>query len=236
MKICINKRFKIKRCCNKQKIKANLVPEKNKTMKLLVGDLLFGIGLAFLAFVSFFQHPQAIENSDLNLFHSLHLWCISILFCLFVFLAHFIKTGNKNYSSAKWFLWDFFGFRLIWSKIFTNTITDKSKPSSFFLWFIGIYIALFGIVSQRYENQIGVIESKNNIFLTLLSNSNPDIKKQALSLIPEIQKLPCAVKPEIFNPLSILQSLLKKERKNNFNLVPRSYTEQSLEDKLGRLK
>lgn len=60
------------------------------------------------------------------------------------------------------YLFDFLGFRLIYSML--NRPIDKEsgkkKPITFFIWSVGIYIALFGIASQRYENRIDIIETR----------------------------------------------------------------------------
>jgi uncharacterized protein YjbI with pentapeptide repeats len=107
----------------------------------------------------------------------------------------------------------FSGVRFIWEKI--NPPTNKSKardnyraPATFLLWVLGIYIAFFGVASQRYENKVDKIENRANaIFLQL---STPNYKK-ALSRIPLVQNMPCQYRPKILEPPSVFRSLFSKD-------------------------
>jgi uncharacterized protein YjbI with pentapeptide repeats len=72
------------------------------------------------------------------------------------------------------------------------------------LWLIGIYIAFFGIASQRYENRVDIIENRANSIFTQLSTS---ARTSALSRISTVQNYPCPTKPKIFNPVSVFRSI-----------------------------
>ena len=85
--------------------------------------------------------------------------------------------------------------------------TGKQQPIRFFLWFVGIYVALFGIASQRYENRVDIIENRINSIFTQLSTP---LYKKALGRIGETQNMPCPLKPDIKNPLTVYQSLFKE--------------------------
>ncbi len=55
------------------------------------------------------------------------------------------------------------GFEYIYRKI---KPTEEPRPlPTWSLWFIGVYIAFFGLASQRYENKIDIVEIRaNSIF------------------------------------------------------------------------
>lgn len=78
-----------------------------------------------------------------------------------------------------------------------------------FIWLVGIYIALFGVASQRYENRVDIIETRtNSIFSQLSTNAY----KKALGRIATVQNMWCPEKPEVLKPLSVLRSLLYQTR------------------------
>jgi uncharacterized protein YjbI with pentapeptide repeats len=91
-------------------------------------------------------------------------------------------------------------------------IYRKAKPVTGLptlpLWLIGIYIAFFGIASQRYENKIDIIENRSNLIFAQLGT---DARKSALGRIPDVQNYPCPVKPMILNPASVLRSIFTKD-------------------------
>jgi len=91
-------------------------------------------------------------------------------------------------------------------------IYRKAKPVTGLptlpLWLIGIYIAFFGIASQRYENKIDIIENRSNLIFAQLGT---DARKSALGRIPDVQNYPCPVKPIILNPASVLRSIFTKD-------------------------
>ena len=101
-----------------------------------------------------------------------------IVFNILIFLALVIIFWFYSLGSKKpfpWLLSDFSGLRYVWLKIKPlNPEKEKSqtKPSSFFLWLIGIYIALFSIASNRYENSLEKIELRMNAVVAQLSTSD----------------------------------------------------------------
>ncbi len=76
---------------------------------------------------------------------------------------------------------------------------------------MGIYIALFGIASQRYENKIGIIENRANAIFFQMSNANAG--KRVISRIPTIQNMECPLKPELLHPTSVMKSLIEDGHK-----------------------
>ncbi len=106
----------------------------------------------------------------------------------------------------KWFFWDLSGLRAISGKIIPpkDPNTGYRKPATFLLWALGVYVALFGVASQRYENKMNTIEIRaNGIFAQLSSTSY----KHAIARIPSLQHTPCPTKPDLLNPASVFQSL-----------------------------
>jgi len=119
---------------------------------------------------------------------------------------------DKIYKFLKW-LFDFSGLRFIWHKINPprKEITDDPNykpPVTIILWILGVYVAFYGIASQRYENRIDVIENRaNSIFAQL---STPAFKK-ALSRISRVQNMPCPQKPFFLKPMTTINSLFAKD-------------------------
>ena len=111
-------------------------------------------------------------------------------------------------KSFFFFIYTFSGIRHLWENIIRpiDKETKKWKPSTFIIWIIGLYVALFGIASQRYENRADIVEIRiNSVFRQL---STPQYKR-AFSRIAETQHLACPLKPDIENPVTVYQSLLK---------------------------
>ena len=104
-------------------------------------------------------------------------------------------------------LWDFSGLRyvasLMYSPLGKKSYFPDTTPPTFIIWLLGIYVALFGIASQRYENMVDIIENRANTLLSQYALSN---NKETLSRIPNIQRMACPSKPAIFTPSSVFQS------------------------------
>ena len=109
------------------------------------------------------------------------------------------------------FMFEYLGIRYLWRKI--RPLNEyKQPPSVFFIWVIGIYFAMYGIASQRYENRRDTLENKVNIVIAQLDTP---YTKKIMARIPLLQKKHCSVKPEVVNPLSIIHSLFGKEEPND---------------------
>ncbi len=87
-----------------------------------------------------------------------------------------------------WLFWDFSGLRFIWQMIVPPDPSQPPRrpPATFFLWFVGLYFALFGITSQRYENRLDRIEIRAN---TIYAQLGTPIATKALERIPDVQGL-----------------------------------------------
>ncbi len=109
-------------------------------------------------------------------------------------------------------MFEYLGIRYLWRKIRPlKEKEDEQPPSVFFIWVIGIYFAMYGIASQRYENRRDTLENKVNIVIAQLDTP---YAKKIMTRIPLLQKKHCPAKPEVVNPLSIIHSLFGKEESN----------------------
>jgi len=122
------------------------------------------------------------------------------------------KLKFKTVKKVIWVICNYSGLRLLYYKI--NPPNGKEpfkKPSSFLLWFVGIYVALYSIASNRYESRFNLISNRVNVIMTQLSSP---AYKQALNRIAEVQNMPCPTKPNILKPLITIRSLLVEEKYN----------------------
>lgn len=106
-----------------------------------------------------------------------------------------------RFSQVIFILYRHSGAQHIWQM----ATAKDGKPPTFFIWFIGIYVALFGLASNRYESRIDIIENRANSIISQLSSA--DSRKQALSLIPLVQNLKTYEQPDLFNPVDTILSL-----------------------------
>lgn len=137
----------------------------------------------------------------------------------------FLKTLNRTspkilYDFIFWLLWDFSGLRSIIYKIRPpkNQSTGIRNPATFMLWFIGIYVALFGIAFQQYQKSVDLIENRA---ASIFDQLGTEYYKTAIGRIPMIQRMTCPVEPEIFNPQTIILFLFGKKI-NNLNVINQS--------------
>ncbi len=129
--------------------------------------------------------------------------------CLLLWsLFHFESIGDFT----KWLLIDFTGLSYIYGKFWPKSINQNNPPPTFFLWILGIYVALYGLASQRHENKVDIIEARVNY---IYNQFNSNEYKVALSNIPIIQNMKAPYKPELFKPISIFKSLSSKEYLHN---------------------
>lgn len=112
-----------------------------------------------------------------------------------------------------WILYEYTGAHYIWRKIrpLKDPVTGIRIPASITMWVIGIYFALYGIASQRYENRLGALENK--VYLIVAQIGSPSGKK-ALERIPDVQKKPCPSEPELWPLYSGFISLFGKQIPN----------------------
>ena len=141
---------------------------------------------------------------------------LKVLLLWAIVIVVFTRELDKDENFIKWIVWDLTGFRFIWEK-FRPPPQKKSNarpPSTILIWSLGIfgiYIALFGVASQRYENRADIMETRANVVIRQISKDTPC---RALERIPAIQNMKCPGKPELLKPLTVLNSLFQKNGRN----------------------
>ena len=89
------------------------------------------------------------------------------------------------------------------------SIVRKFNPSDGLptgpLWVVGIYVALFSIASQRYENRIDIIENRANSIYAQLGTT---ARKKALGRIARVQRMKAPVRPQFSDIASPFVSLV----------------------------
>ncbi len=102
--------------------------------------------------------------------------------------------------------------RLLWLYSFSNMsiivnrlvprkdpVTGKYSHGTFWLWIIGIYAAMYGIASARYESALDRQEIRANILATAIFNK--DSRAEACSQVGFLQREKILTSPEFTNPL-----------------------------------
>lgn len=116
-------------------------------------------------------------------------------------------SAQRVGKSISWILWEFSGIHYLSRKL--NPGANAQMPVSAGIWIIGVYIALFGLASQRYENAVAVVETRISNIITCLPTSG---FKQAIAQVPNTQSMLCPVKPEFWNPITTTASLIGFKR------------------------
>ena len=99
---------------------------------------------------------------------------------------------------------------------------DKKTLPTGFIWLMGIYIAIFGVASNRYENRIDIIENRANAIFAQLATGNYD---KAFNRIATVQNMRCPIKPEIFKPQTVVGSLFKNRKYDEIVVLLRNTLE-----------
>jgi len=104
------------------------------------------------------------------------------------------------------FIIHYSGFEYIYRKF----VPEKSLilPTGF-IWFIIIYVALFVVASQRYENNINRLENRTNSILSLIVKD--EIRDTAVRFIPKVQNTTLPLEPKFLNPYTTFLSLFSKK-------------------------
>jgi uncharacterized protein YjbI with pentapeptide repeats len=118
------------------------------------------------------------------------------------------KKALRGILSILRWIFRYSGLEFIYRK-FNPSENGRPLPTGV-LWIIGIYIAFFGIVSQRYENRIDVIENRTSALMALLANK--ETRKNAIRDVPRVQMMESPQKPNVLNPLATLQSLFSRSQ------------------------
>ncbi len=142
------------------------------------------------------------------------------------------QTTNKKKKTENEIVWEwvlfishYSGAKFIYHKFITEKASvlanpDYRAPSTFFLWTLGIYMALYGLTSTKYELALDRAESRLSTVVAQLSTTNEDAFNNLIAQIPEIQKIKTPIKPGIFKPVSVVLSLFIE--KENQDIIGRS--------------
>jgi len=125
---------------------------------------------------------------------------------------------KKIFAFIKYLLWDFSGLRFVLEKIRppAKRPPNERPPATFMIWVFGVfgvYIALFTIASQRYENNLDRLENRTNAILVLVSKD--ETRKNAFGLIPKAQNTKIPIEPDFLDPVSSITSLFLKKSEIN---------------------
>ncbi|ETX01263.1 MAG: hypothetical protein ETSY1_08005 [Candidatus Entotheonella factor] len=111
----------------------------------------------------------------------------------------------RFWGRVAWYIWDISGLRFLYEKVVPPKPDEAGRPpSTLLLWLGTLYIALFGLVSQRYEDRFDHIEQRLSGLDSLLA---ADLRR-ALPRIPAIQNLNIPHEPNVIKPWSVVCSLL----------------------------
>nr|VFJ42254.1 MAG: Pentapeptide repeat-containing protein [Candidatus Kentron sp. FW] len=114
------------------------------------------------------------------------------------------------------FLYDHSGARHIveMARLRDINAPGYKKPPTLFLWFLGLYVALYGIASTRYEANLDRVENRMSAVVAQLSTSDEAAFKNLIAQIPGIQKMETPLEPSLLWPLEghfVLASFFRKE-------------------------
>jgi len=110
-------------------------------------------------------------------------------------------------------VYDLSGLRLIWFKIRPPVGEFKRRPSSIFVWLIGLYVAYYGLASQRYMDQLAQVEYEFNLSVAQLSTKS---RKAALTRLAQIQRKKIPIEPKFGDSIRAFFWLLETETPQKF--------------------
>ncbi|WP_432736496.1 pentapeptide repeat-containing protein [Maridesulfovibrio sp. FT414] len=119
---------------------------------------------------------------------------------------------SYNYD-VFYFLYNYSGIRAIVEKIHPPTEEQQQdcyfrKPSTFMLWAVSIYVALFSIASARYDRAVNSYEQQISTFQTQMAT---EFRAQACGNFNNLQSIKVPVKPDLFFFWKTLSSFVDYE-------------------------
>jgi hypothetical protein len=129
-----------------------------------------------------------------------------VLFLGTLFISHeylrSIDRGNQLVSA----LYVYSGAKSIVARLRHRRAGDEGLPTGV-LWLLGVYSAVYGLASQRYDGRVADIESRSTAVFSKISTRG-DTGTRAFALVP-LQHMRCPVKPVFWPPNHTpLQSIL----------------------------
>ncbi len=110
-------------------------------------------------------------------------------------------------SGIGWFV-NFINLTAIYIRMFPrrNPVTGKRTIATFWLWIFGIYAAMYGIASARYESALDRLEVRSSILTNAIFNN--ESRAMACSQVGVLQREEIRIPPEFLDPWVTLQSFL----------------------------
>ncbi|WP_415713088.1 pentapeptide repeat-containing protein [Maridesulfovibrio sp.] len=109
-------------------------------------------------------------------------------------------------------LYDYSGARAICEKMFPPSPEDAEKspkPSSFVLWAIGIYVALFSIASARYDRAVNSYELQ---IMSWQNQMQTEFRDDACAYVKTLQKTQIPIRPDLFRFWNTFRSFFQNEQ------------------------
>lgn len=159
------------------------------------------------------------------------IWFLFFLLLLGVFLYKYRSTQSFS-ETSQWFLWDFTGFRYVTYKIYppNNDIIQKQRPSTFILWLLTIYAALFGIAGNRYEASLSRMELRANTLIAQLISPDVEMRRISFKQIADIQNIAIPIEPKLFKPSSVIGSFVVEKPNDSIGQLLLRVVENSKTD------
>ncbi|WP_421901715.1 pentapeptide repeat-containing protein [Maridesulfovibrio sp.] len=82
------------------------------------------------------------------------------------------------------------------------------SPSTFILWIVSIYVAIFGLASNRYEGAVNTYVMQISNFQNQMTS---EYRAVACGDLSRLQSIKTPIKPEIFDVFSTINSFFSKE-------------------------
>ncbi len=90
-----------------------------------------------------------------------------------------------------------------------------TSPAAGLLWAIGIYAALFGIASGRYESALDRIENRQNGVYAQMGTANWVV---AIARVPNAQQMTRPKQPDLFRFWTVFQSMFGEQETDPENV------------------
>ena len=122
-------------------------------------------------------------------------------------LIHFIAYR----SWVKWII-HYSGIAFIAAKLSSNKNEDDHP--SFFIWLFTIYVAVYGLASQRYEKDLTRYQNTLNLYGSLVAG---DKDEMGLNLLNSLKYEQLTVEPALSSPVSVYKAFIGEKEPLNEN-------------------
>nr|VFK21826.1 MAG: Pentapeptide repeat-containing protein [Candidatus Kentron sp. LPFa] len=114
----------------------------------------------------------------------------------------FLPTLLSLIKRPLWWFYHFSGLRHIWEMAAARRPNEfhYEKSPTLVLWIIGLYVALYGIASTRYEAALDRVENRMGALSSQLSTSDEAAFKRLIEKIPRIQQRETPLEPDLLWP------------------------------------